>query len=370
MTRRIRARHSQTGFNLVELMVSLTIGLFIMLAVSTMFLGASRSEREYSKLAQKVENGRYAIDAIIRDLWHAGFYGYIGTVPSVPPTEPDPCEVADTAKMYAALPDHVQVFWAPDWATAADLSKTTCNIPNLMPGSDVLVVRRANTQALLPTDTTEVNDVYVQTVPDGGEIQIGSGQLVGTDKRANGQPAANPPSLLKADGTAAQIYKYHVHIYYVSRCSNPSGAAGTCAAGDDGGTWVPSLRRLELAPAGASATMRNIAIADGIEVMRVDLGIDNTPSDVNPVTQRNGDGMADTYIGKSAQRSQDFANAVSARVWVVSRNAQPTPGYVDQKVLNLGSISGDKPAAGDGFPRSLFSREVMIANPAMRRQIP
>src|SRR4051794_4593776 len=63
------------GFGLVELMVALTIGLFIiggMLAV----LSASASTQKTRDRATDVQTtGRYAIDLMKRDIQHAGHLG-------------------------------------------------------------------------------------------------------------------------------------------------------------------------------------------------------------------------------------------------------------------------------------------------------
>jgi type IV pilus assembly protein PilW len=360
----------QRGFNLVELMVALTLGLFVALAVSMMFVGTSRSERELMTTAQQIESGRYAIDIVSKDLWHAGYYGYLLDRPAPPTVEPDPCLVNDTATMYSALANPVQVFWAPDWASAANLSATTCAIPSPMPGSDAVVIRRANTQAMLPTDATTAKDVYIQTVAAGGEIQIGNGTVIGTANRANGTLAASPPPLLKADGTAAAIYKYHVRVYFVSACSNGTGTGGACQSSDDGGNWVPTLKRLELSSDGGATAMRLVSIAEGIDALRVDLGVDSVPVDVNPLTTSVGDAMPDAFMRTSMNRMVDFSNAVAANVWVLARNKQTTPGYTDAKVYDFGPLSGTKAAANDAFARHLFSRQVQIANTALRRQIP
>ncbi|HSD44203.1 MAG TPA: PilW family protein [Burkholderiales bacterium] len=360
----------QRGFNLVELMVALSLGLFVALGISMMFVGASRSERELMKTAQQIENGRYAVDILSKDLWHAGFYGYLLDRPAPPAVEPDPCVVNDTAAMYSALANPVQVFWAPDWASVADVSVTTCAIPSPMPGSDVLVIRRANTQEMLPTDATTAGDVYIQTVSGGGEIQIGNGALLGTGNRANGTPASSPPPLLKTDGSAALIYKYHVRVYFVSRCSNATGAGAVCQPSDDGGKWIPTLKRLELSSNGGATAMRLVSIAEGIDALRVDLGVDNTPANLNPLTTSVGDGMPDAFLRMSVNRITDFSNAVAANVWVLARNNQATPNYTDAKVYDFGPLSGTKAAANDAFARHLFSGQVQIANAALRRQIP
>src|SRR5690348_11164009 len=79
------------GFSLVELMVSLTIGLLLLTALAVIFSNSSRMQKEVTLAAQQIENGRYAIDLVSEDLHHAGFWGYFGGSMTPPGALPDPC---------------------------------------------------------------------------------------------------------------------------------------------------------------------------------------------------------------------------------------------------------------------------------------
>jgi prepilin-type N-terminal cleavage/methylation domain-containing protein len=73
-------RHTrQAGFTLVELMVSMVIGLLIVLALITLLINVTRNNSEMAKTNSKIENGRFAIQLLQSDLAHAGFWG--GHVP-------------------------------------------------------------------------------------------------------------------------------------------------------------------------------------------------------------------------------------------------------------------------------------------------
>src|ERR671925_1972308 len=84
-------RQRAGGFSLVELMISLTIGLLLLTALATIFANSSRTQREVTLSAQQIENGRYAIDLVSEDLRHAGFWGYYGVNDTAPGVMPDPC---------------------------------------------------------------------------------------------------------------------------------------------------------------------------------------------------------------------------------------------------------------------------------------
>ena len=66
-------RHHYAGFSLIELMISMVLGLVVMAAVLALFLNLTRSNTELSKMNQQIENGRFAIQILQSDLEHAGF---------------------------------------------------------------------------------------------------------------------------------------------------------------------------------------------------------------------------------------------------------------------------------------------------------
>ena len=75
------ARRSQSGFTLVELMISMVLGLFIVLALLTLLINVNRNNSEMTKSNRMIENGRFTLQLLEADLSHAGFWG--GFVPIV-----------------------------------------------------------------------------------------------------------------------------------------------------------------------------------------------------------------------------------------------------------------------------------------------
>ena len=60
---------------LVEIMVSLTIGLVIIAALVALFVGTSRNNRQMATANSMIENGRFAIQLLEEDVIHAGYWG-------------------------------------------------------------------------------------------------------------------------------------------------------------------------------------------------------------------------------------------------------------------------------------------------------
>jgi type IV pilus assembly protein PilW len=66
------------GFSLVELMVALTIGLLLTIAVAQLFVGSRRSYAATDDVARMQENMRFAHDVLSRTIRMAGYMGYAG----------------------------------------------------------------------------------------------------------------------------------------------------------------------------------------------------------------------------------------------------------------------------------------------------
>ncbi len=64
-------RH-QTGFSLVELMIALTLGLIVLLAISSIYIGSQQTYRVQDDNARIQEAGRYALEVIGRSIRQAG----------------------------------------------------------------------------------------------------------------------------------------------------------------------------------------------------------------------------------------------------------------------------------------------------------
>lgn len=77
--RSFRGHLPQRGFTLIELMLSLAIGLIIMTALITVFVNVSRTNSEMAKTNGMIESGRFSMDLLREDIEHAGFWG--GYVP-------------------------------------------------------------------------------------------------------------------------------------------------------------------------------------------------------------------------------------------------------------------------------------------------
>lgn len=358
------------GFSMVELMVALTIGTVILIGITTLFANSGSSREEMERSGQLIENGRFAIELLFEDLRHAGFYGHYSSLTTFPAALPDPCDL-DAADLLSAMPLAIQGYAAANLTTRPNLSATSCDNTNstagdtalsllvdnnLQPGSDVLVVRRAETT--LFTGTPTIGDAYLQASNQTALIQFGAAGASVPTTTANG--GANTLTLF--GGVASPTRKYHVHIYFVAPCAIGSGTNGVCSSGDDD---IPTLKRLELTASGGATRFEIHPLVEGVEYFKLEYGVDNTPGTASLFTGFIGDGIPDSYTAAPAGTAA-WGSVVAVRSYLLIRNLESTRGHNDDKSYTLGATA--VAAANDEFKRHVFSNETRLTNVAGRRE--
>ena len=68
-------RYQINGFTLVEMLISLLLGVIVMEGVLSSYSDSSAAYAELQKNSSRNEDGRYALNRIKNDLALAGFYG-------------------------------------------------------------------------------------------------------------------------------------------------------------------------------------------------------------------------------------------------------------------------------------------------------
>ena len=73
------ARLLQSGMTLVEIMVAMTIGIILLLALGSLFVNSTRVFKVNDEFSRMQENGAYALNTMGNDLRMAVFYGHIAS---------------------------------------------------------------------------------------------------------------------------------------------------------------------------------------------------------------------------------------------------------------------------------------------------
>ena len=352
--RHLPSRRRAGGFSLVELMVAAAIGLAILAGLSTMFMKNTRAQAEIERSHRQVESGRYAVDLLGTDLRNAGYYAEFD-----PTVLPNP---ADLPVLCAATLDELKAGLALPVQGLDDVPEADGCLSDLRAGTDVLVVRRTATcvagvgacaptasggpffQASLCNNATELDS---PSVADFYALSLSTVNL--NRHQRDCSPAPNA-------GTLAAIRRYHTHIYYV---------ANNNRAGDG----IPTLKRLDLGSTGEAPTWTEVPVAEGIENLQLEWGLDLAKDGVADTTTPNPatlDGCATAACAVANWRS-----AVAVRIHLLARNTETTPGHRDAKTYVLGlDADGDEvaiDAAQDGYKRHVFQTLVALPNPAGRR---
>lgn len=462
--RRLRHRKAlPSGFTLIELMVSITISLVLLLALISVMVNTSRNNNELAKTNSQIENGRFAIQLLQNDLAHAGFWGsYVPefddqvanstSAPTDYPTAvPNPC----LAYANWNAGHKINLIGIPVQAYDSVPSGCEALITDRKDDTDVLVVRHAATclpgTANCESDTS--GELYFQsplcTAEVSGKAQNGSATTITLDPVASAidnayaglkiriikgnvtefreiseysgstkvatvsqawSPTATPNSstayamdyalgtgpfpfrsrdCTTATPTPAAKRKFQSTIYYIRNYAATPG---------DG---VPTLVRSDFGLAsGTLAQQPAIPLIDGIEDFKVELGIDNQVGRCSPATQVNysqaverrdpstcavhptasnntlpinrGDGIPDGSFKRCTTAApcgvDDLANAVAAKVHILARSREESPGHTDKKTYALGTST--VPAFNDHFKRHVFSTTVRLTNVSGRRETP
>lgn len=327
----------QGGLSLIELMVSVTIGLLILAALSTLFINQSQSRVELDKSNRMIDNGRYALELLSSNLMLAGFYDNFAPI-GTPTTFYDGCTADNTnsainmnilslpVQGYNALTSSSNVASPP-----CSLTYTAGSNLTLKAGSDILTVRRAST--LVPASAAS-GVTYLQV----SMCQTDAATPPNNYQIRTAPAAASFATMHKKNCIdQADLREFKVLTYFVS----PSNVVG------DG---IPTLKTIN-----QSGTVT--PLVEGIEYMQIDYGVDG-----------NGDGAADSYDDCSACLVTDWTNVMSVRISIVARNQEATTGWTDSKTYDLGVAGTVSP--GGAYKRHAYTQMIRLNNPAGRRETP
>ena len=324
-------RHS--GFSLIELMIAVTLGLIILAALTTFLVQTSDNRREMDRNTRQIENGRYAIDTLREDLTLAGFYS--DTAPLVTPAwqKNDVCPPNLAAFGFQADPYNAPI---PVFGYALGVGAPTTCLQNLIPGNDIVAVRRFSTESVTPAQALlNLDRWYLQNTQCASQIEAAPTQHFVV--AAGGGPF--PKLMVTCLGTDfAPVWRLREQVYYLRNCS-------VCSPAPDG---VPTLWRAELDPLGTN-TMKHYPMVEGIEALRVDYGVDNT-----------GDGLPDLWT-RDPGAVGNWANVTAVKVYILSRNLEQSPSWTDNKTYNLG-LWGDTTPTNDKYKRHVYSALITLPN--------
>jgi len=313
---------NQAGLTLVELMVALSIGSFLVIGAVQIYNQSRQAFVINESIARVQETAQFAMDTIEADLRMASNWGRNSRALSI-----EGRSLVGAANP-TGLPEPVTCGqgWALDLAKTVDGSDNAYTLPcgatgGAQANSDVLTVRRGT-----------VTPVPMQA----GRMQIQSTRVQGVVFADGNMPAGFTP----ADSTTHNLL---VNSYYVA-------ADSPLVPG------VPTLRRKTLATAAGVPVVTDQEVAPGVENLQVMLGIDVNEDNTVDRYVNPGDPIYDP----AAAGYVPGARVMTARVWLVVRGLTPEVGIEDGRDYEPGNV--DLGVQADEFRRLQVSKTILLRN--------
>jgi len=314
----------QTGLTLVELMVALAIGSFLMIGAIQIYNQSRQAFVINESIARVQETAQFAMDTIEADLRMASNWGRNSRGLAVEGRsiigDANPNGLPQPGANCAA--DWVLNLALPIDGTNNGYGLACAATGGNQANSDVVTIRRASVAA---------------TALEAGRLQIQTTRIQG-EVFADG---AMPVGFTVADSATHNLV---VTSYYVSPTS-------TLING------VPTLRRHRLIGGGvAGPRIVDEEVAPGIENLQIQLGVDvdqdNTVDRyVNP---------GDAVYNPIAVGYIPGARVMTARIWMIVRGVNIEPGVRDSRDYEPGDV--DLGVQNDNFRRMQISKTILLRN--------
>jgi type IV pilus assembly protein PilW len=324
MSAKLKSLENQTGLTIVELMVALAIGSFLMIGAVQIYNQSRQAFVVNDSIAKVQETAQFAMDTIEADLRMASNWGRNSRGLAVEGRS----IVGDPNPNGLPVPTLCGVDWAIDLGRPLDGSDNAYTLPCVPPltfgpqvNSDVFTVRRAT----VAPQPLEVGRIQIQSTRVQGEL-FADGNV--------------PTTYSPADSATHNLL---VNTYYVADDSELIPGA-------------PALRRLTLVNGATGAEIDDQEVAPGIENLQVQFGIDvdqdNTVDRyVNP---------GDDVYNPAAAGYIPGATIITARIWLVVRGVDKEVGVRDATDYTPGNAALGTYA--DDYRRLQLSKTVLLRN--------
>lgn len=291
---------------MVELMVAMLLGVFLLFALVEILLNGKQSFSSASNMSRLQENGRIATNLVITDLKRAGYMGGNSDVPNifgstgqVPPAAT--CATGDTT--------WVRMITQPVFGLDDTNAGYAC-IPNATYlRGDVLTVRYA--APWIATGALTANRMYLRSSLFEGKIFPGSDEGMAPVNAVTDNPQS--------------VRELQALSYFVGDSGRNCGANA-----------IPSLFRVRLDNNSQPVVDE---LLPGIEDMQVQYGTGSQYFDADNVA--------------------DWDDVVTVRVWLLVRAECVETGFTDGRTYTFGD---QVYTPNDNFRRQMYSNVVLVRN--------
>lgn len=323
----MKLNNKQNGFNLIELMITITLGSFLIIGAAYAFQEAKKTYVTNDNVARVYETAQYVLDVLEEDIRLTNYWGLHNKRAAVTGDSNDPAISASIS----SISNDCDEEWSldlrfgitgsneltPNWA-----NNTGC-LTDFKSNTDTMIVRHADLDQVLTADLV-AGQAYIRS----SESPLAS-IFAGTTE----------PNV----SVTARNYQYLAHGYYVTNNSYTSTDA------------VPMLRRMALSSNGTNPIVESQEIAAGVEDFQIQFGVDYDQK------SQPGYGVIDRYVNPdSAVLALPTTRVMAVRIWLLIRGESPEFGFNNDITYNYGNVTSYQP--NDNFRRLVVSKTVQIRN--------
>lgn len=315
-----------SGFTLVELLVSMLLGLLLIAGMVSAYLNASRHYAYEEQMARMQENGRYAMRVLSREFAMAGFYGGIPSgVGITAASVGTDCSAGDWALDARNPLDLINDYTGQSPPVSQHLTAFTClDTSAIALNTDLVAIKRTAAEASLQRGIPAAT--LTSSTVDAWYLRVVSGVTPAWEKLR--------PIDLRSRGRALPSLSYWEAISRIIFIRSYSEELR-----DD----IPSLCMETLA--GDALTAR--CLVEGVENLQLEFGIDTDE-----------DGIPNRYL--AAPTAAEMEHAVAVKIHLLLRSIRTLSGHRDDKTYRLGAKV--LPAAHDAYLRRVLSSTVLLRN--------
>jgi type IV pilus assembly protein PilW len=322
----------QAGMTLIELMVALAIGSFLMIGAVTVYMESRTTFRVTESVARLQENARFALDRMEPDIRMANYWGLT--------TRPNKIQGRATPADPVAFPvaNDCTVNFSVNVATPVGGANNIAGFPAVLCNNAFSLAAQVNTDTLVIRRVAE----DPVAVPAAGRLYVQSARF------QNSQIFIGPAVPAGYLAATSQTHQLIVNGYYVSQQSTMSTP----------GNPFPSLRMKTLRSVGGVPTIVDEEVLPGVEDMQVQYGID---TDAPGAANR---GAIDRYVNAGDPLLNPVANPdveiLAVRLWLRVRAERLEVGFTD--TADYVYADQNTPAFNDQFRRVVVSKTIYLRN--------
>jgi type IV pilus assembly protein PilW len=291
----------QTGMTLIEIMIALLIGAFLLGGVLQIFIGSKQTYRVQEGLSRLQENGRFALDFLSNNIRMAGFLGCNSQAPLTNTLSTPTSFLYNFGRAIEGFESTSSSAWTP----AIDAA-----ITSPLGGSDVITIRKADDQSFTVTTHAASTDALTLDATATTANLRTAGFL--TSAGANGCATA-----VVSDCSANAVFQVSAIAGSVLSHNAGSGCTPDNSTNDLGKTYVSGQvypintisYYIRTGAGGQPSLYRRIGssgaeeLVEGIEQMQILYGEDTDPTP---------DGAPNYYV--PANNVVDMTKVVSIRI--------------------------------------------------------